>query len=185
MLLRRRLAETIIIMLTVAGCSGDQPPAAGRRTAVGTTLGAIAGGAAGAVIDKNDLRGPLIGAAIGAAVGGGIGYALDRQQAELEQALERERASQQAMVERVSDDQLKVMAMDITRPELVLDGGPPVRIRIGINGMSDAKLARLQEVLADHPGDSPVYVHLESPEKTTVLRLGDDLVRYVERPRLL
>jgi DNA polymerase-3 subunit alpha len=72
------------------------------------------------------------------------------------------------------DDQLKVMAMDITRPEIVLDGGPPVRIKVGVNGLSDTKLARLQEVLADHPGDSPVYVHLESPEKTTVLRLGDD-----------
>jgi DNA polymerase-3 subunit alpha len=28
--------------------------------------------------------------------------------------------------------------------------------------------------LSDHPGDSAVFVHLESPEKTTVLRLGDD-----------
>ena len=72
------------------------------------------------------------------------------------------------------DDQLKIIAMEITRPELVLDGGPPVRIRVRISGLSDAKLARLKEVLADHPGDSPVYVHLESPEKTTVLRLGDD-----------
>ena len=45
-------------------------------------------------------------------MGGGIGYALDRQQAELEQALERERATQQATVERVGDDQLKVTISD-------------------------------------------------------------------------
>ncbi len=72
------------------------------------------------------------------------------------------------------DDQLKVIAMEISRPELVLDGGPPVRIKVRINGLSDAKVARLKEVLSEHPGDSPVFVHLESPEKTTVLRLGDE-----------
>ncbi len=72
------------------------------------------------------------------------------------------------------DEQLKVIAMEITRPELVLDGGPPVRIKVRINGLSDAKVTRLKEVLSEHPGDSPVFVHLESPEKTTVLRLGDE-----------
>jgi DNA polymerase-3 subunit alpha len=72
------------------------------------------------------------------------------------------------------DDQLKVIAMEISRPELVLDGGPPVRIKVRINGLSDAKVTRLKEVLSEHPGDSPVFVHLESPEKTTVLRLGDE-----------
>ena len=109
---RRQLAAVIVTLPVLAGCSGDPSSTAGRRTAVGATLGAIAGGAAGAVIEKNDLRGPLIGAAIGAALGGGIGYALDRQQAELEQALERERATQQATVERVTDDQLKVTISD-------------------------------------------------------------------------
>jgi outer membrane protein OmpA-like peptidoglycan-associated protein len=108
----RRLPAVIIALLLLAGCTGDQPTSAGRRTAVGATLGAIAGGVAGAVIDKNDVRGPLIGAAIGAALGGGVGYALDRQQAELEQALEHERATQQATVERVADDQLKVTISD-------------------------------------------------------------------------
>ena len=72
------------------------------------------------------------------------------------------------------DDALKMIAMEITRPELVLDGGPPVRIKVRINGLSDAKVVRLKELLSEHPGDSPVFVHLESPEKTTVLRLGDD-----------
>src|SRR5262245_33791542 len=71
MLLRRRLAATIITMLTVAGCMGDRSPATGRRTAVGATLGAIAGGVAGAAIDKSDVHGPLIEVAIGAAIDGG------------------------------------------------------------------------------------------------------------------
>ena len=33
---------------------------------------------------------------------------------------------------------------------------------------------RLKEILLEHPGDSPVFVHIEGQEKTTVLRLGDD-----------
>ena len=66
---RRQLAAVIVTLPLLAGCSGDPSATAGRRTAVGATLGAIAGGAAGAVIDKNDVRGPLIGAAIGAALG--------------------------------------------------------------------------------------------------------------------
>jgi DNA polymerase-3 subunit alpha len=72
------------------------------------------------------------------------------------------------------DDQVKIVAMEIQRPELVLDSGPPVRIKVRVGGLSDSKMERLQALLADHPGDSPVFVHLESPEKTTVLRLGDD-----------
>ena len=38
------------------------------------------------------------------------------------------------------------------------------------------KVGRLKEILSEHPGDSPVFVHLEGPEKTTVLRLGDDFL---------
>ena len=101
----------VLALLATAGCA-DGEPGPGRRTAVGATIGAIAGAAAGAAIDKNDARGPLIGAAIGAAIGGGVGYALDREQAELERALERERAAQQATVERTTDGQLKVTIND-------------------------------------------------------------------------
>ena len=31
--------------------------------------------------------------------------------------------------------------------------------------LSDAKVARLKEILSEHPGDSPVFVHLESPRR--------------------
>jgi DNA polymerase-3 subunit alpha len=72
------------------------------------------------------------------------------------------------------DDSPKLIATEIARPELVLDGGEPVRIKVKLHTFTDDKAARLQAVLAEHPGDSAVYVHLESPEKTTVLRLGDD-----------
>jgi DNA polymerase-3 subunit alpha len=72
------------------------------------------------------------------------------------------------------DDAPKIIAMEISRPELAIDSGPPVRVKVRLNSLSDAKVGKLKAILSEHPGDSPVYVHLESPEKTTVLRLGDD-----------
>jgi DNA polymerase-3 subunit alpha len=72
------------------------------------------------------------------------------------------------------DDMPKIIAMEVQRPELSVDSGPPVRVKVKLNALSDAKVGRLKDILSEHPGDSPVYVHLESPEKTTVLRLGDD-----------
>jgi len=74
----------------------------------------------------------------------------------------------------VRDDMPKIIAMEVTRPELTLDGGPPVRVRVKLNMISDEKVDKLKAILSEHPGDSPVFVHLESPQKTTVLRLGDD-----------
>jgi DNA polymerase-3 subunit alpha len=72
------------------------------------------------------------------------------------------------------EDEAKLIAMEITQPELVLDGGPPVRVRARLGALSDARVARLKEILGDHPGDSQVFVHLEGTDKTTVLQLGDD-----------
>lgn len=107
---RSRLPRLVLVLtlLWMAGCADSPSTASGRSTTVGTAIGAIAGGAAGAVLDKNDVRGPLIGAVLGAALGGGIGYALDRQRADLERALARERAAQAAEVEQVTDDRLKL-----------------------------------------------------------------------------
>ena len=66
--------------------------------------------------------------------------------------------------------------MEITRPEITLDDGPPVRIR--------AKLARARPTtgcsrLKDDPAPStPATARCSctsrAPEKTTVLRLGDE-----------
>jgi DNA polymerase-3 subunit alpha len=74
------------------------------------------------------------------------------------------------------DEQPKIICMDVTRPELVLDGGPPVRVRVKLGALSAEKVDRLREILREHPGESPVYVHLDSPEKTTVLQLADEFL---------
>jgi DNA polymerase-3 subunit alpha len=72
------------------------------------------------------------------------------------------------------EDAPKIIAMEITRPEIVLEGGPPVRIRMTLNALSRDRVDKLRDILSAHPGESPVYVQLESPDKTTVLQLADD-----------
>jgi len=72
------------------------------------------------------------------------------------------------------EDQPKIIAMEITRPEIVLDGAPPVRVRVPLLKLSDQRVDELREILRRHPGDSEIFVHLERPERTTVLRLADD-----------
>ncbi|MFM7615936.1 MAG: DNA polymerase III subunit alpha [Actinomycetes bacterium] len=74
----------------------------------------------------------------------------------------------------VREDQPKLMAMEIVRPELVLDGGPPVRIRVRPHQLDDLKAARLSEVLREHPGESPVFLHLDQGERMTVYRFGGE-----------
>ena len=72
------------------------------------------------------------------------------------------------------DDTPKLIAMEITRPEIVLDSGPTVRLRVRPTALSSDRVDRLHEILRRHPGDSPFFVHLIGPDKETVLKLGDE-----------
>jgi DNA polymerase-3 subunit alpha len=62
----------------------------------------------------------------------------------------------------------------VTRPEVVVDGGIPLKLKVRAGVLTQDKVAKLRDVLSRHPGDSPVLVNLVSAEKTTVVRLGDD-----------
>jgi DNA polymerase-3 subunit alpha len=72
------------------------------------------------------------------------------------------------------DDTPKLMAMEITRPELHLDGSPPLTLRVKAGVLDDDRVAKLRELLRTHPGHSQVFVRVVGPEKETVLRLGDE-----------
>ena len=72
------------------------------------------------------------------------------------------------------EDTPKVIAMEISQPDLVLDGAPPIRIKVRPGVLTDEMTERLKEILSEHPGESQVFVHLESFDKTTVVRLGDE-----------
>jgi DNA polymerase-3 subunit alpha len=74
------------------------------------------------------------------------------------------------------DDDPKIIAMEVTQPELVIDGGPPVRLRVRRDALTNEKVEQLKEILHAHPGDSPVFVHLEGADRTTVLQLADDFL---------
>lgn len=72
------------------------------------------------------------------------------------------------------DDTTKLMAMEIARPELHLDGSPPLTLRVKAGVLDDDRVAKLRELLRTHPGHSQVFVRVVGPEKETVLRLGDE-----------
>ena len=63
------------------------------------------------------------------------------------------------------EDTPKLMAMEVTRPELVLDGGPPLRLRVKLGRAYRRRRSSGLRRSSNHPGDSPVFVHLEGPEK--------------------
>ena len=72
------------------------------------------------------------------------------------------------------DDIPKLIAMEIRRPELVLDGGPPLRLKLKAANLTQPRVDQLKHLLSEHEGDSPVFVHLVAPEKETVLQLGPE-----------
>jgi DNA polymerase-3 subunit alpha len=69
------------------------------------------------------------------------------------------------------DDQPKLVCMGLTRPQLVVDDAPPLRISLPLTSLTDSLLEGLKQLLVDHPGPSPVYLHVGSK----VLRLPDEL----------
>jgi DNA polymerase III subunit alpha len=72
------------------------------------------------------------------------------------------------------EDAPKLMALEITRPEVHLDSGPPVRVRVKVGALTNDRIVELKAILSAHPGDNPVFVHLVGTDKETVLRLGDE-----------
>lgn len=67
------------------------------------------------------------------------------------------------------DDQLKLVVMEVRRPELVLDGGPPLRLAIPAGRLSESMINALKALLVEHSGDSPVLLSID--DKT--IRLAD------------
>jgi len=78
------------------------------------------------------------------------------------------------------DDSPKLIGMDITPFEGFGDDAPPLRVHLPASALSDERIGRLKTVLAEHPGESPVFLHLGEGK---VLRLPDqhrvDLARVV------
>ncbi|MEK1939982.1 MAG: OmpA family protein [Pseudomonas sp.] len=88
---RLMIAATAVALL--AGCASQNPydnqPPSSNKTAKYGGIGALAGAAAGALIDHNNRgKGALIGAAVAGAAGAGYGYYADKQEAELRRSMQ-------------------------------------------------------------------------------------------------
>lgn len=72
------------------------------------------------------------------------------------------------------DDVVKLIAVDISVPELSVDGsGPPLRLRTTQNALTRSRAQELHNILAKYPGTSPVYLHVVDREgNETVVRFG-------------
>jgi DNA polymerase-3 subunit alpha len=68
------------------------------------------------------------------------------------------------------EEPAKIVCMELKRPDLSPENSRPVRIKLDTSALTAGCLARLKEVLREHPGDQPVLVHLDS----TILRLPDE-----------
>lgn len=119
--MNRSLGISALAGLLTAGCATDPYNSGGygdsgsygmSNTTKGAAIGALGGGAVGALATRDHLKGGLIGAAAGAVLGGGIGYYMDRQEQQLRQRLENTGTGVQ--VQREGDNLRVIMPSQVT-----------------------------------------------------------------------
>ena len=69
----------------------------------------------------------------------------------------------------LKEEPAKIMCLEIKRPELSESDEPPVRIKLTAGSLTETVVGRLKSMLQEHPGDTPVFLHLD----TKVLRLPE------------
>ncbi|MHB1929221.1 MAG: DNA polymerase III subunit alpha [Acidimicrobiales bacterium] len=57
------------------------------------------------------------------------------------------------------DDQPKLVCMELKRPELVA-GPQPLHLQLPVHALTQDRVDKLKKVLGDHPGESPVVLHV-------------------------
>jgi len=58
------------------------------------------------------------------------------------------------------DERLKLVCMEVSRPELVADGLRDLRISLPLGTLTDRTVDDLKRLLSEHPGHSPVLLHV-------------------------
>jgi DNA polymerase-3 subunit alpha len=58
------------------------------------------------------------------------------------------------------DDRVKLVCMEIQRPDLATDVRSELRIVLSPNALTDSKVNQLKHLLSEHPGASPVLLHV-------------------------
>ena len=82
------------------------------------------------------------------------------------------------------DDVPKLIAMDLSIPDLSLDESGPFVVSMPVARCVPPVVERLREVLITHPGPTEVHLKLRGPQRTTVVRL-DDKLRVATSPALI
>jgi DNA polymerase III subunit alpha len=82
------------------------------------------------------------------------------------------------------DDVPKLIAMDLTVPDLSVDDSGPFVVSMPVARCVPPVVERLREVLCTHPGPTEVHLKLHGHERTTVVRL-DDKLRVAASPALI
>jgi DNA polymerase-3 subunit alpha len=82
------------------------------------------------------------------------------------------------------DDVPKLIAMDLTIPDLSVDESGPFVVSMPVARCVPPLVERLREVLVTHPGPTEVHLRLRGNERTTVVRL-DDKLRVATSPSLI
>ncbi len=58
------------------------------------------------------------------------------------------------------DDRLKLVCMEVQRPDLATEGPRDLRISLPLRSLTDRSVEDLKRLLTEHPGDSPVFLHI-------------------------
>jgi DNA polymerase III subunit alpha len=73
------------------------------------------------------------------------------------------------------EDAPKLVAMEVTQPDLSASGDGPFVVSIPVQRCVPAVVERMQEVLRSHPGLAEVHLRLVNGRRTTVVKLDDKL----------
>jgi DNA polymerase-3 subunit alpha len=77
-----------------------------------------------------------------------------------------------ARLDRRDESRTGLMAQDVTVvDELEVTPAQPLRLRVPVSALNELKIHQIKKVLREHPGESPVYMHIGQGK---VLRLADD-----------
>jgi DNA polymerase-3 subunit alpha len=68
------------------------------------------------------------------------------------------------------EDEPKLICMELKRPELVVDECEPLHLVLPLHALSDDRVLRLKQLLVDHRGPAPVFLHVGSK----IIRLAEE-----------
>jgi DNA polymerase-3 subunit alpha len=185
----RRLADCTIVDLREATAEAAEPGAASASGAVGVVAGPRGNGAGGTWVGgvitgltrKYTKRGEPMATFVLEDLESSIEvWVFPRTMAEVGHLL----ADDAVVLVRgrldSRDEVPKLICSELRRPELNPSGSGPLRVALPLGALDGERLGRLRELLSEHPGGSPVLLHVGG----SIVRLPDEL-RVEAAPGLL